>query len=300
MSEKIHYNHCPVCSNTAFTEVLICKDYTVSQQSFTIAACKNCGLRFTQDIPGPDEVGAYYQAENYISHTDTSKGLVSKLYKLARRFTLRQKLKLVQEVCAATKGNLLDVGSGTGAFLHTMQQAGWDIAGLEPDKGARKLASELYGIAVQEPDALYTLPSGQFHAITLWHVLEHIHDLHAYLQQFRQLLKPGGKLLIAVPNYTSADAAHYQQYWAAYDVPRHLYHFSPAALRHLASLHDFEVVATRAMWLDAVYIAMLSEKYREGRLQFFAAMWQGLSCTLKTIGNREKASSLIYVLQQKT
>ena len=101
------------------------------------------------------------------------------------------------------------------------------VTGLEPDSGARQVARESFGVNLQDTSGFFQLPADQFDAITLWHVLEHVHTLHEYIAQLKKLLRTGGRILVAVPNYTSGDAGHYQSFWAAYDVPRHLYHSLP-------------------------------------------------------------------------
>lgn len=294
----IHYTACPVCEGKNLREVMVCKDFTVSHQSFTIQECGQCSTRFTQHVPAEESIGPYYQSESYISHSDTSKGLISKIYKLARRYTLRQKVKNVQRVSGIKNGQLLDIGCGTGAFLHAMQSAGWQVTGLEPDSGARSLAFQLYGLQVKDSQQLYSLPAAQYDVITLWHVLEHIHDLHGYFEQFNKLLKPNGTLIIAVPNYTSKDAAHYQQYWAAYDVPRHLYHFTPASMSQLAGIHAFKLLDIQPMWLDAFYIALLSEQYQHGRQRLLPAFVQGLKSVIHAYTHAGNCSSQVYVLQK--
>ncbi|HCY89777.1 MAG TPA: class I SAM-dependent methyltransferase, partial [Chitinophagaceae bacterium] len=217
---------------------------------------------FTQDGPDEQESGAYYQSENYISHSDTRKGIVNRLYHLVRGITLNGKYRVVQKETRKSQGHILDLGCGTGAFLHTMSKKGWDATGLEPDAQARKKATALYQLNVQEPAGLYQLPKGSFDAITLWHVLEHVHDLHKYLDTMRDLLRDEGRIFVAVPNHTSTDAAMYQSYWAAYDVPRHLYHFSPACMKALMLRHGLQVRRILPMWFDAYYVSLLSEQYK--------------------------------------
>lgn len=292
----IHHLQCPVCGSRHIAPALQATDYTVSRQVFAIWECADCTARFTQDVPDADSIGPFYAADSYISHTDTDTGLINKLYKLARRYTLRLKTRQIQRLSGRSAGHLLDVGAGTGAFAHAMQQAGWQVTGLEPDAGARSVAYKNYHLQLQSPDQLFQLPAHSFHVISLWHVLEHVHTLHDYFDQFQRLLAPGGVVLIAVPNYQSTDAAHYQQHWAAYDVPRHLYHFSPRSLSALAGLHDFAVVQRLPMWLDAFYIALLSEQYRHGRQRLIAAGWQGLRSVLGAVRSADAASSLLYVL----
>jgi SAM-dependent methyltransferase len=297
MSGNIYYQKCPSCGNGNIAAVLTCKDYLVSQEKFELWQCAGCSLRFTQDVPEPASIGRYYQSENYISHSDSEKGLINKLYKIARRFTLAAKRKLVLKYTGLQTGNLLDTGCGTGAFLQAMKNAGWQVTGLEPDAGARNKAKALYGIEPLPSDALFQLSESFFNAITLWHVLEHVHDLHGYLARFRKLLAPGGRLIIAVPNYTSADAVHYREYWAACDVPRHLYHFSPSAMQQLAARHGFTLKTIRPMLLDSFYISMLSEQYINGKGNLLKAMLRGIGFTFAALSNRQKSSSLIYIFE---
>ncbi|NCI46183.1 class I SAM-dependent methyltransferase [Sediminibacterium soli] len=296
MPEKIHYHHCPACQSADIQYSLAAKDHTVSGEDFTIWECGNCSLRFTQDVPDQSGIGRYYASEEYVSHTDTKEGLVNRLYHLVRNHTLQTKQKLVQTRSGKRMGALLDVGAGTGAFSDTMQRAGWSVTGLEPDATARKNAREKYGLSLLSPEELYHLPPSQFDAITLWHVLEHVHDLQGYLEKFHRVLKPGGKLIIAVPNYTSYDARVYGEYWAAYDVPRHLYHFSPLSMRKLSAAKGFAMESIHPMWFDSFYVSMLSEKYRNGSGNLIGAAWNGLVSNLSAFSGTEKCSSLIYVL----
>ena len=230
MSNKSFINHtiCPFCGSDAIQPVLAVKDHTVSRELFEVWHCDGCSNRFTQLAPDAASIAPYYQSAEYISHSDTNKGIVNRLYHIVRNYTLRSKKKLVRQVTGKQSGTLLDIGAGTGAFANAMQEAGWEITALEPDEAARQHAYRKYAVELQTPEALYQLPDNHYDVISLWHVLEHVHDLHGYLEKFFRILKPEGKLIIAVPNYTSYDATVYQQYWAAYDVPRHLYHFSPS------------------------------------------------------------------------
>ncbi|NII28255.1 class I SAM-dependent methyltransferase [Pseudoflavitalea sp. X16] len=295
-SAIIHHTHCPGCNATAIHQVLAVKDYTVSQQSFEVWHCDACTLRFTQDVPAEDAIGQYYQSENYISHTNTSKGLVNRLYHIVRNYTLGSKKRLVQAFTQKTTGTLLDVGAGVGAFAGFMRQQGWQVTGLEPDAETRKRALEQHRITLQDTSDLFKLPAGHFDAITLWHVLEHVHRLHACLDQLKTLLKPGGVLLVAVPNYTAADATFYASHWAAYDVPRHLYHFSPASMRVLLQQHGLTVKAIKPMWFDSFYVSLLSEKYKTGKASVVKGFFRGFVSNGKALRNKEQCSSLIYVI----
>lgn len=291
----IVYTSCPNCGDTNISKVLAAKDHTVSKEEFEIWECKNCTLRFTQNIPGQENIGRYYQSENYISHSDTSKGLINNLYHKVRKRTLVQKKKLIEKATKKKTGNILDVGAGTGAFLNTMKNANWNCTGIEPDKNAREKALELYHINLKEAEKLYSLPPETFNAITLWHVLEHVHELHKYVEQLKNLLSKDGKLFIAVPNYTSGDEKIYDEFWAAYDVPRHLYHFSPKAMQDLLNRHGLKVEALKPMWYDSVYVSMLSEKYKTGDSHPIRALINGTISNLETVSDKTKCSSLIYI-----
>jgi 2-polyprenyl-3-methyl-5-hydroxy-6-metoxy-1,4-benzoquinol methylase len=290
---------CPVCKAGSIAVKLQGSDYTVSRHVFEIWECSACNLRFTQGAPSLGDIGAYYQSENYISHTDTNEGIVNRLYHIVRKRTLQKKRRLILRKTGMLKGRLLDVGAGTGAFTHTMQAAHWNVTGLEPDMASRERAKQLYRLQLQPVDELFNLPAGSFDAITLWHVLEHVHDLHIYMQQLGALLKPGGCLFIAVPNYSCYDAKVYGAYWAAYDVPRHLYHFHPNSVRRLATQHALQVKEMLPMWFDSFYISMLSEQYKTGKIAVLIPGFIGLWSNVKAMLNKERCSSLIYLLTKK-
>lgn len=292
--------YCPVCNDDRTFFVFECKDHSISKEVFRIWECPGCTHRFTHPVPRETEMEKYYAADHYISHSDTSEGIIARLYKAARKFTLSEKRRFVQRQTGLAQGRLLDVGAGTGAFLHEMETSGWNTTGLEPDEKARQNAMKLYHLPVHEPRHLFELSRQSFDAITLWHVMEHVSDLSGYMRQFGELLKPEGLLFIAVPNYTSYDARHYKTFWAAYDVPRHLHHFSPLSMFSLASHFGFEMVKRKAMWLDSFYISLLSEQYIHGRNRFFSAFSHGLISVLNSVFNRSNCSSVIYVLKKRT
>jgi 2-polyprenyl-3-methyl-5-hydroxy-6-metoxy-1,4-benzoquinol methylase len=298
MSVIIHHTSCPCCNSEAIQEVLLVQDFTVSKEKFPIWQCNTCTARFTQDIPDENSIASYYQSENYISHTDTKEGFINQLYHTVRNITLKSKRALIQQQTGLSKGTLLDIGAGTGAFVKIMTDAGWQVTGLEPDETARKMAAQKFNFHFQLPQTLYQLNKETFDAITLWHVLEHVHDLHSYLQKFYEILKPNGKLIIAVPNYTSSDAATYKEYWAAYDVPRHLYHFSPKSMEYLAKQHQFLITAYKPMWFDSFYVSMLSEQYKHGSKNLLMALINGAISNAQALVNVKKCSSIIYVLQK--
>ena len=271
-------------------------DHTVSQEVFEIWHCNNCSLRFTQAIPDQDSIGRYYQSEDYISHTDTNKGIINRLYRLVRGITFKSKKNIIRSYTHLSKGSLLDLGAGIGAFASYLKNSGWAVTALEPDAQARKKAGDLHSIQLEESSRLFEMEKDRFDAITLWHVLEHVHSLHEYIDQLKKILKPGGILFIAVPNYISYDAAMYKEFWAAYDVPRHLYHFSPIAMRKLLEQHGLQLRKIKPMWFDSFYVSLLSEKYKSGQSNLFKGFWNGAVSNMKTLFNKEKASSLIYII----
>lgn len=298
MYTPFHSNCCPACHSENIVFCLTAKDHTVSQMNFDIWHCNDCSLRFTQDIPSIQDIGPFYQSANYISHSNTKKGLVNQIYHLVRNYTLGLKARQIKQFTGLSKGRILDIGAGVGAFAATMKKAGWWVTALEPDENARKNAAETFGLNLSFPDALYTFSENSFDVITLWHVLEHVHDLQGYWKSFHTCLPKGGKLVVAVPNYTSVDAIHYGAAWAAYDVPRHLYHFSPASMQALATQNGFSLVKTQPMWFDAFYVAMLSEQYKTGKINYWSAFIQGLKSNWAALSNRNKCSSVIYVMEK--
>ncbi len=298
MTDVVHHSECPICGSADINPLLTVKDYTVSKEEFVIWHCSGCSLRFTQDAPGEASIGRYYQSSDYISHSNTDKGIVNRIYKQVRKRTLQQKAALIMESTGMSRGRLLDVGCGIGAFLGTMKEHSWQVQGLEPDSDARKLAKELFNVEVEAPDKLFSLEAGSFHAITLWHVLEHVHQLHQYIERLKELLAPGGKIFIAVPNYTSLDADIYRLQWAAYDVPRHLYHFTPASIKVLMEKHGLRLLAKKPMWFDSFYISMLSSKYRSGSTSYLGSFFNGLSSNINALRDRDRCSSLVYIISR--
>ena len=294
MNHLVHYTGCPVCKNKSLQQVLEVKDFTVSKELFPVDECNDCGLRFTQNIPCETAIQRYYQSTNYISHSNSKKGIINRLYHVTRIFTMMSKEALVKNATGRAVGMLLDVGSGTGSFVHTMSVAGWNVVGVEPDPAARAFALKKYNSDIYPAEELFMLPDATYDAITMWHVLEHVHRLDDYIAQLKKVLAPGGKIIIAVPNYTSKDAKVYQSNWAAYDVPRHLYHFSPQSMRKLMEQHGLQVISTKPMWLDSFYVSMLSEKNIKGSM--IKAIWNGIKSNINALFHKEECSSLVYVI----
>lgn len=293
------YSPCPVCNKEDVSSYIHSKDFSLTKDNFDIIECAFCTLKYTHPIPSKDQIAPYYDFPEYISHTDVKKGWMNQLYHRVRKYTLQQKTNWVQGLFTGHKGQLLEVGAGTGAFAHAMKEKGWNVTALEPDAASRQRAMDTYGIELLPIEKLYDLPAGKFDVITLWHVLEHVHDLKQYIQAFEQLLKPNGRLIIAVPNYTSYDAQYYKAFWAAYDVPRHLYHFSPMAMKRLMHKNQMQIVSYNPMWFDSFYVSLLSEKYKQsGMFGVARAFVIGAISNLIALRDNQRASSVIYEIKK--
>lgn len=273
--------------------VLVCKDQTVSGEHFELRKAEGLDLLATFPRPEADKLPEYYKSENYISHTDSESGFLNKLYQQVKALMLQKKMHWIGKVKPG-KGKILDIGAGTGDFLRKAKNSGWETFGVEPDAGARKLAAEK-GVELREN--ISSLADHSFDVITLWHVLEHVPNLDQQLQELDRLLKPDGLLVIAVPNFKSYDAKKYKEHWAAYDVPRHLYHFSPQAIEALFTAAGFSLSSKKGLFFDSFYVSLLSEKYRTGASNIFRAAAIGLYSNLQAMfsGNY---SSLAYFLQK--
>lgn len=287
---------CPICSSSSFSPYQTVIDYTVSKEQFAIVQCQQCGLAITNPRPNPISIGEYYKSEMYISHSARKTSLFDWIYRLVRTFTLSRKLNLIEQ--KIEKGSLLDFGCGTGDFLNHVKTRNWQVAGTEPSELARTKAKNL-NLTVE---AHLEKISGLFDVITLWHVLEHVHDLQKTLLDLTAKLNSGGYMFIAVPNPLSFDALHYKAQWAAYDVPRHLWHFNKKNMEQLLTNSALKLEQIIPMKLDAYYVAMLSEKYqhptRNGLLNFCNGAILGFKSNLKAL-HTGNYSSLIYIAQAR-
>jgi 2-polyprenyl-3-methyl-5-hydroxy-6-metoxy-1,4-benzoquinol methylase len=290
---------CPICNESDTSSILRVKDFSVSGEIFDLHLCNHCQFLFTAQPPTPENIGRYYQSEDYISHTDSNEGLFNKVYQLVRRFTLRSKHNLIVKYAELSRpGRLLDYGCGTGAFIKEMQKGGWNVLGIEPVKAARSRAASQTNTVVIDPSDIHVYRRELFDVITLWHVLEHVHDLHATLDKLSELLSLGGLMVIAVPNHTSVDAKYYGEYWAAYDVPRHLYHFNSQSLHLLLKRHGLSVAKILPMWFDSFYVSLLSEKYKQGKMKMIQAVLIGFYSNLVSLFKPCTCSSQIYIVRK--
>jgi 2-polyprenyl-3-methyl-5-hydroxy-6-metoxy-1,4-benzoquinol methylase len=268
------------------------KDYSVSKEEFTLYHDEAIDLVFTFPQPKEDQLPTYYESEDYISHTDGSRSLFEKAYQFVKQIALKNKLKCINELHPA-KGILLDIGAGTGDFLAVAKQNGWQTIGIEPNDKAKKIAKNK---GVELIQATNLLDDHSIDVITMWHVLEHVPNVENQIKELKRLLKPNGSIIIAVPNFNSYDAKYYDSYWAAFDVPRHLWHFSKKAIKSLFERENFHLEKTIPMLFDAFYVALLSEKYKTGKMNFIKATFIGIKSNLKANANGEY-SSLIYILK---
>jgi 2-polyprenyl-3-methyl-5-hydroxy-6-metoxy-1,4-benzoquinol methylase len=287
---------CPNCNNADFEPFLNCIDYTVTKEQFTIKNCKNCGFKLTSPRPTAAEIGKYYDSEDYISHSNTSAGLINKIYHLVKRRAIQQKIHLIEGLNPHSK-NILDIGCGAGSFLKEISEAGWNAKGVEPSEKIRNFCKNDLRLEVYDENYLEKT-ADRFSVITMWHVLEHVHGLNQRIDEIYRLLTPGGYAVIAVPNYQSADAKKYKEYWAAFDVPRHLYHFSSDIIKSLFQKHKLHFIKSIPMKMDSFYVSMLSEKYMQSSLQMPKAFITGLTSNLKAGSNAEKYSSVIYIFSK--
>ena len=288
--------NCPVCGSGSLTSFLSAKDYFLTGEKFDIVKCTSCGFRFTNPRPEAKDLGKYYESTDYISHSDTRKGIFASVYQLVRKYTLNRKYKLIGKF--HPRGEILDIGCATGQFLKYMADHGWRASGIEPDEKTRARAISEYNLQVFPEEQLNMFNKASFDVITMWHVLEHVSDLSGRMAQLKMLLKPEGTLFIAVPNCDALDAEIYREFWAGYDLPRHLYHFTQSDLKLLFKKYGFTIVKILPMKFDALYVSLLSEKYKHGKMRWLPAIWNGFWSNLKS-GNNRGHSSLIYVVKLK-
>lgn len=271
---------------------LTVKDYTVSGETFGLYRDEKKDMLITFPRPNENDLHQYYESEKYISHTDGKGSLFEKLYQFIKKFALKNKVNLIND-WHPNKGKLLDIGAGTGDFLALAKSNGWEITGIEPSAKAKSIAEKK---GVPFADSSQVLEQHSFDVITMWHVLEHVPELEEQIKELKRLLKPEGTIIIAVPNFRSFDAKYYKRFWAAFDVPRHLWHFSKKAIKLLFQNEKMKVEKILPMKFDAFYVSLLSEKYKTGYMNFFKAFYIGLKSNYKA-KKRFQYSSLIYVIK---
>ena len=271
---------------------LTVKDHSVSKETFNLYHDKTIDLVYTYPQPDENNLPKYYESDDYISHTDGKRSLFEKAYHFVKGIALKYKLKLINSL-QDSKGIILDIGAGTGEFLTVAKEDGWECVGVEPSQKAKAIGIKK-GVYFAESTAV--LEDHSCDVITMWHVLEHVPNLDNQIAELKRLLKPNGTILIAVPNFNSFDAKYYGTFWAAYDVPIHLWHFSKTAIKMIFQKQDLELKKVLPMKFDAFYISLLSEKYKTGKMNFIKAFFIGLQSNWKAKQNMEY-SSHIYVIK---
>jgi len=282
---------CPVCHNTDLIDLFECNDHMLSNDKFLITVCNKCKLLITNPQPDTSELARYYKSENYISHKANAKFVLDYVYMVARKFTVRSKLRILNQY--PHNYTIMDYGCGTGDFLYGCKENGWTITGYEPSDSARKIAEQKLKVNIlSNVEELKKKPF--FSIITLWHVLEHIPNPRETIANLRNIVADNGKIIFALPNHESYDAKLYKEYWAAYDVPRHLYHFSKESMEYFLTKNGLRLDDVIPMKLDSYYISLMSEKYKTGSSNFFKAIISGYKSNIYGI-KTGKYSSLIYV-----
>jgi SAM-dependent methyltransferase len=295
----VHHNVCPLCASENILLSFSCTDFFISKEVFGIYECTECSFKFTQDYPEQGQIGRYYESDDYISHNDTAKGFSNKLYRFVRNIMLVKKRGIINSV-VKVKGNLLDIGSGSGHFVNKMKKGGWTVKGIEINKKAREYSISQFGLEIISPEQISVLEDGSFDCITLWHVLEHFHQPFQYISDITRLLKPGGFCLIALPNCSSFDAGYYGKFWAAYDVPRHIWHFTPATFRKFSEKNGLVIQSIMNLPLDVFYISILSEKYKGSVIPFISGTFKALHFAAMALFRKEKSSSVLYIIRKKS
>lgn len=287
---------CPTCGHQNYLTYLELRDYFLSQEEFTIIKCVHCGLLITFPQPLPSDLSKYYKSTQYLSHVTHKGGVDFYLYNKIRKITLASKIRLIKKYTTGT--NLLDIGCATGVFLNYCRMHGYIVEGIEPNEKARNYAREELNLDVKDIPYLTELPHSYFDIITMWHVLEHVPDVNERMSVVKHLLKEDGTAFIALPNPNSYDAKYYKEYWAAYDVPRHLYHFSIDAFSSLCTNNSLRIVKILPLIYDSYYISLLSERYKNGKRSYVNALYRGLKSNIYAKSNNLNYSSLIYIVKK--
>jgi len=269
------------------------KDFSVSGESFSLLQNEDGSILKTTPTPSLDKLPSYYESDDYISHTDGQRSFFEKIYQIVKRNAIKQKVALIAKY--SSNRSVLDIGAGTGDFLVEAKNQGWNTLGIEPNESAKQLAKNK---GVNFIENLESISDDSFDVITMWHVLEHVRNLDYQLDQLKRICKPGGIIIIAVPNFKSYDAQYYKEFWAAYDVPRHLWHFSKIGIQNLFLKYNFQLIKFKPMWFDSFYVSLLSEKYKNGKMNFIKGFLVGFYSNLNGIFKNEY-SSHIYVFKNE-
>jgi SAM-dependent methyltransferase len=297
--DKYVIETCPLCHSNRLKQAMTCCDFQASGEQFDVFACEDCNFLFTQGAPTGEGMDNYYATPPYMAPANTKKGITHTAYHLVHSYMLRKKTQLVIRESHRRTGRILDMGAGTGYFADAMVGRGWTVNATEKNIEARAFAKEYFGLEIKDERALHFFKPDSFHVITLWHAIEHLEKLNEVWQRFYELLTDKGILIVAVPNSASYDAKKYKEYWAAYNVPRHLWHFTSTTIEKWGYKHGFILANRYPMPFDAFYISMLSEKYRKRYFPVIRSIFTGLIGWGKTRSKKEKSSSMVYVFRKK-
>jgi len=270
------------------------KDFSITKEDFELIYDDKYEMYQTK-FTSFDRLDDYYKSENYISHTDAKRNWFEKVYQLVKNYTINQKWKLVKKHTNGKSISVLDIGCGTGDFLKQgINKLNVHGVGVEPNSEAASISSSKH---INVYNNIGELNNDKYDVITLWHVLEHVTDLNEYFNFFKNHLSENGILIVAVPNFKSFDAHHYKDYWAAWDVPRHLWHFSKQSIKKLAEQNNFRLIHIKPMYFDSFYVSLLSEEYKTGSKNILKAFYIGLLSNIKGIFSKEY-SSHVYILKK--
>ena len=290
-------DNCPVCSGSNLLKKLDCIDHSTTKEKFTIVSCETCEFTFTNPRPKDNSLGRYYKSDMYISHTNNTKGLFNWMYHTVRKYAIGTKLNLLKRT--SKNKNHLDIGCGTGEFLNACKNAGYNTKGIEPSELARKQAIKNFNLSVSENTNLDQFEENQFNSISMWHVLEHVPSINKTIEEFNRILSEKGKVIIAVPNHKSWDANYYKEFWAGWDVPIHLWHFSKLSIEKLFNNYNFKLLEKKPMLFDSFYVSLLSEEFKTGNKKFINGLMIGLISNIIGIFTKRGCSSIIYVFEKQ-
>jgi ubiquinone/menaquinone biosynthesis C-methylase UbiE len=290
-------SNCPICSSSNLLKKLDCTDHSTSKKKFIIVSCETCDFTFTNPRPKDNALGEYYKSDMYISHTNNTRGLFNWMYQTVRKYAIGRKLNLLKKT--SKKKNHLDIGCGTGEFLNACKNAGYNTTGIEPSELAREQAINNFKLSVSEDTNLGQFQENQFDSISMWHVLEHVPSLNKTIEEFNRILSKNGKVIIAVPNHKSWDAQHYKGFWAGWDVPIHLWHFSKVSIEKLFLRYNFNLIEKKPMLFDSFYVSLISEEFKTGKKKYVRGFIIGLLSNIIGIFTKRGCSSTIYVFEKQ-
>lgn len=265
---------------------ITCIDHLVTGDSFVLEP--HGGYDILQTTPQPKQNEKYYDHPNYISHKTKGKSIFFIAYSQFRQWNHSYKIKIINKH-TESKGKLLDFGAGTGSFVEYANKHNWQAEGYEPN-------SKAHGPKIKYRSKWSN--SKPYDVITAWHVVEHLPDPRAFFEKSLKSLNDNGKFFVALPNYKSWDAKKYGAMWAGYDVPRHLWHFSPKGFISMVRDCGLEIENTYPLRLDAYYVSLLSERNRQSKFPWLKALWSGWRSNYAAKQSKNY-SSLIYVLKKR-